>query len=172
MNAKSDPSEEERKGGSGHIGKVTMSMDDKENNHLCVVAYVPPTETHHNNAKDWLKYVLKMVGAGEDYPIREDSNANYAQVCIENDGDKGHFCIKMRDYSRGVLRTRRTSTPSLGKGDLQNLFVEAMLSFPADPQVDPCSSAAASSLFTCTPSPTLTLVPYRVRRGPPSLRPS
>ena len=30
--------------------------------------------------------------------MREDSNDLYAQICIENDGDKGVFCLKMRDY--------------------------------------------------------------------------
>jgi len=52
MNAKSDPSEEERKGGSGHIGKMVMSMAD--DNNMCVVAYVPKDEQAGLSAKDWL----------------------------------------------------------------------------------------------------------------------
>merc|ERR1711907_222642 len=38
MNAKSDPTEEERKGGSGHIGKMIFSAGDPR---LAIVAYVP-----------------------------------------------------------------------------------------------------------------------------------
>merc|ERR1712045_486981 len=38
MNAKSDPTEEERKGGSGHIGKMIFSAGTEQ---LAVVAYVP-----------------------------------------------------------------------------------------------------------------------------------
>merc|ERR1711933_428106 len=38
MNAKSDPTEEERKGGSGRIGKMVFSAGDAR---LAIVAYVP-----------------------------------------------------------------------------------------------------------------------------------
>merc|ERR1719436_1292352 len=38
MNAKSDPTEEERKGGSGHVGKMIFSAGTEQ---LAVVAYVP-----------------------------------------------------------------------------------------------------------------------------------
>merc|ERR1712085_96247 len=38
MNAKSDPTEEERKGGAGHIGKMIFSCGTEQ---LAVVAYVP-----------------------------------------------------------------------------------------------------------------------------------
>merc|ERR1711972_523622 len=38
MNAKSDPTEEERKGGSGNIGKMIFSAGDHQ---LAIVAYVP-----------------------------------------------------------------------------------------------------------------------------------
>merc|ERR1719506_2332849 len=38
MNAKSDPTEEERKGGSGHIGKMIFSAGSAQ---LAILAYVP-----------------------------------------------------------------------------------------------------------------------------------
>merc|ERR1712054_367371 len=38
MNAKSDPTEEERKGGSGHIGKMLFSAGDDQ---LALFAYLP-----------------------------------------------------------------------------------------------------------------------------------
>merc|ERR1711953_1323766 len=43
MNAKSDPSEEERKGGSGRIGKMLISKD-QEDSKLAMVAYCPPAK--------------------------------------------------------------------------------------------------------------------------------
>ena len=49
MNEKSDPTEEERKGGSGHIGKMIISINEE----LCcsMVAYVPPDKTAAISAK-------------------------------------------------------------------------------------------------------------------------
>jgi len=95
MNAKCDPSEEERKGGSGAIGKTVLSMADNDN--LCIVSYVPEKELEECDAKEWLKYILQMCGASGT-ELREDSTAHYAMVCVKNDGDKGIFAIKMRDY--------------------------------------------------------------------------
>lgn len=97
MNAKSDPSEEERKGGSGHIGKTVWSMQESKDdaNNLSIVCYVP--ETEECDAQDWLKDVLEKLGAKGVSP-REDSNGLYAQVCIQNNNDTGVFCIKLRDY--------------------------------------------------------------------------
>jgi len=107
MNAKSDPSEEERKGGAGHIGKVVTSMAD--DNNLCIVAYVPEQEIKNINAKEWLEFVLKTCGAGS-LAVREDSTDHYAMVCVQNDGEKGIFCLKMRDYviqyANGFLKTK------------------------------------------------------------------
>merc|ERR1719181_1946608 len=39
MNAKSDPTEEERKGGSGHVGKMLVSIDETAS--CAMVSYVP-----------------------------------------------------------------------------------------------------------------------------------
>merc|ERR1712097_146715 len=82
-----------------------MSM--AEENNLCVVAYAPNTEGI--SAKDWLRAVLDNCGAGS-VEMREDSTEHYAQVCVENDGDKGVFCLKMRDYviqhANGVLKSK------------------------------------------------------------------
>lgn len=109
MNAKSDPTEEERKGGSGRIGKVVMSM--AEDNNLCVVAYVPKDEQTSLSAKDWLFETMQMCGVPKDLNVpREDSNALYAQMKVTNNGDKGVFCLKLRDYviqhANGILRTK------------------------------------------------------------------
>merc|ERR1712027_67926 len=55
MNAKSDPTEEERKGGSGHIGKMIFSAGAEK---LAVVAYVPEEKRESLDCAEWLKVVL------------------------------------------------------------------------------------------------------------------
>lgn len=111
MNAKCDPSEEERKGGSGAVGKVVMSHNkvdggSSEKNKLCVCAYVPGKESC--SAKDWLQGVLSLLGIKLE--VREDSNQQYAQILIEDDAEKNIFVLKHRDYviqhSNGWLRSK------------------------------------------------------------------
>merc|ERR1719188_2510333 len=55
MNAKSDPTEEERNGGSGHIGKMIFSAGVDQ---LAVVAYVPTDKQKDLSCEEWLKIVL------------------------------------------------------------------------------------------------------------------
>merc|ERR1712187_880799 len=57
MNAKSDPTEEERKGGSGHIGKMIFSAGSEQ---LAVVAYVPEEKAGDLSCVEWLKSVLSL----------------------------------------------------------------------------------------------------------------
>merc|ERR1712007_321158 len=52
MNAKSDPKQEERKGGSGHIGKMIFSAGTSQ---LAILAYVPDTKKGVIDCIDWLK---------------------------------------------------------------------------------------------------------------------
>merc|ERR1711939_228650 len=54
MNAKSDPSEEERKGGSGRIGKMLISKN-QEDTKLALVAYCPPAKHADLKADQWMK---------------------------------------------------------------------------------------------------------------------
>merc|ERR1711862_849351 len=55
MNEKSDPTEEERKGGSGHIGKMIFSAGTEK---LAVCAYVPTEKQNELKCEDWLKAVI------------------------------------------------------------------------------------------------------------------
>merc|ERR1719450_1466849 len=57
MNAKSDPTEEERKGGSGHIGKMIFSAGTDQ---LALAAYVPEAKQKECNCEEWLKAVLAL----------------------------------------------------------------------------------------------------------------
>merc|ERR1712194_758529 len=59
MNEKSDPTEEERKGGSGHIGKMVFSAGVDQ---LAVVAYVPAEKQEDLSCAEWLKTVLGSQG--------------------------------------------------------------------------------------------------------------
>merc|ERR1712151_577206 len=68
MNAKSDPTEEERKGGSGHIGKMVFSAGTEQ---LAIVAYVPAEKQSELSCEEWLTTVLttqggKIVKGGKD----------------------------------------------------------------------------------------------------------
>merc|ERR1711871_433306 len=64
MNAKSDPNEEERKGGSGRIGKMLISKDQNDSK-LALVAYVPPAKQTELLAGRWMQDLLGKLGGGE-----------------------------------------------------------------------------------------------------------
>jgi hypothetical protein len=67
MNAKCDPSEEERKGGAGKIGKTILSMTDAA---ICLVAHVPVESAEACSASEWLTNtvtaILKSGKHGDD----------------------------------------------------------------------------------------------------------
>merc|ERR1712217_679524 len=50
MNAESDPTEEERKGGSGRIGKMLFSAGAEQ---LAIVAYVPEAKQQELSCQEW-----------------------------------------------------------------------------------------------------------------------
>jgi len=92
MNAKSDPSEEERKGGSGKIGKMLISKN-QEDSKLALVAYFPPSKHEELKADQWMKELLAALGGGE----MVFGDAYTAKAVIENDADKGLFVLKLKD---------------------------------------------------------------------------
>merc|ERR1719401_1100104 len=89
MNAKSDPTEEERKGGSGHIGKMIFSAGVEQ---LAVVAYVPEEKQGELSCEEWLKTVLgnfsgELVSGGKDVSCG----------LVKTNADKGVFPLKIRE---------------------------------------------------------------------------
>merc|ERR1712127_59389 len=83
MNAKSDPTEEERKGGSGHIGKMIFSAGAEQ---LAVCAYVPEAKQGDLSCEEWLSAVLASQN-GEVVSKAKD-------VCVgrvKTNSDKGIF---------------------------------------------------------------------------------
>jgi len=89
MNAESDPTEEERKGGSGRIGKMIFSACAE---HLAVLAYVPEALKDSIDAREWLKKVIDTFG-GE---VVEGSTL-LAKGIVKADADKGKFPLKMKE---------------------------------------------------------------------------
>merc|ERR1712013_571976 len=79
MNAKSDPTEEERKGGSGHIGKMIFSAGTE---HLAVVAYVPEAKQAECSCEEWLKTVLGLFNGTV---ISASSSISVGKVAADSD---------------------------------------------------------------------------------------
>jgi len=90
MNAKSDPTEEERKGGSGHIGKMIFSAGPER---LAIAAYVPEAKQGELNCKEWLEKVLSMFPGGKIEVEGKDVCSGF----IPTDGDNNIFPLKIRE---------------------------------------------------------------------------
>eukprot|EP00405_Crypthecodinium_cohnii_P011955 CAMPEP_0206442900 /NCGR_PEP_ID=MMETSP0324_2-20121206/14077_1 /ASSEMBLY_ACC=CAM_ASM_000836 /TAXON_ID=2866 /ORGANISM="Crypthecodinium cohnii, Strain Seligo" /LENGTH=315 /DNA_ID=CAMNT_0053910791 /DNA_START=79 /DNA_END=1026 /DNA_ORIENTATION=+ len=90
MNAKSDPTEEERKGGSGHIGKMVFSAGIEQ---LAIVAYVPEDKREALSCQEWLQKVVSMFPGGKVV----DGAADISTGVIPTDSDKGVFPLKIRE---------------------------------------------------------------------------
>merc|ERR1712216_976550 len=94
MNEKSDPTEEERKGGSGRIGKMLISTD-QANTKVAMVAYVPPAKHGELKADQWMKDIIAALGGSESDFLFGD--AFTARAEIKNDPDKSLFVLKIKD---------------------------------------------------------------------------
>merc|ERR1712150_27093 len=89
MNAESDPAEEERKGGSGNIGKMIFSAGEE---HLAVLAYTPEAKLDQICCEDWLKAVLSTQG-GEVLSVTK----TLCMGRVKTDKDKNVFPLKIRE---------------------------------------------------------------------------
>lgn len=94
MNEKSDPTEEERKGGSGRIGKMIISTD-QESTKLALVAYVPPSKHGKLKADKWMKDIIAEVAPGGGEISFGD--AYTAKAVIANNPEKDVFILKVKD---------------------------------------------------------------------------
>jgi len=120
MNAKSDPSEEERKGGAGKLGKMIFSCSADK---LAIVAYCPKDQSDDfeksegkegSCATQWLKKVLATIlgseeqatlmhkeGRAEVKNFEGISEHNWASVSVVPSADekenKNLFPMKIRD---------------------------------------------------------------------------
>merc|ERR1712107_736492 len=89
MNAKSDPTEGERKGGSGHIGKMIFSAGVEQ---LAIVAYVPEAKQKEPSCEEWLQTVLNNF-SGTILSKAKD----LCTGIVKTDSDKGVFPLKIRE---------------------------------------------------------------------------
>merc|ERR1719189_1548489 len=89
MNAESDPTQEERKGGSGGIGKMIFSAGTEQ---LAVVAYVPEAKQGELDCAEWLKAVLGSQN-GEVKKTGKDISSGV----VKANADKGIFPLKIRE---------------------------------------------------------------------------
>merc|ERR1712190_193093 len=89
MNAESDPTEEERKGGSGKIGKMIFSAGVDQ---LALIAYVPKEKQELLNCEEWIRAVLVEQG-GEVVSTGKD----LCSGVVKTNSDKGVFPLKIRE---------------------------------------------------------------------------
>jgi phenylpyruvate tautomerase PptA (4-oxalocrotonate tautomerase family) len=101
MNADPDPEAEDRKGCSGHVGKMIFSAGPKQ---LAMVAYVPKPESNKSASKvdvvAWMETVAKAVGGkvtNKKAPAESPHGGHVAEAMVESDPDKGKFAIKDKD---------------------------------------------------------------------------
>eukprot|EP00811_Abedinium_folium_P032018 NODE_5253_length_1792_cov_3.533934.p1 GENE.NODE_5253_length_1792_cov_3.533934~~NODE_5253_length_1792_cov_3.533934.p1 ORF type:complete len:526 (-),score=177.18 NODE_5253_length_1792_cov_3.533934:125-1702(-) len=92
MNAEVVPGEEERKGGSGKIGKMIFSAGTDQ---LAIVAYVPVDKKAEVDATEWMRKVVALHG-GE---LASGCSDVYARGFVKADGNKGKFPLKMKEPS-------------------------------------------------------------------------
>lgn len=119
MNEKSDPAEEERKGGSGHIGKMVFSAGIEQ---LAVCAYVPEEKQAELSCEEWLETVLKLYPG---YKMISKSKS-LCTGCIPTNSDKGIFPLKIRESlileANNFLRKKQLFPEDNGDDDDEMVF--------------------------------------------------
>lgn len=119
MNEKSDPAEEERKGGSGHVGKMVFSAGIEQ---LAIVAYVPEEKQGELSSEEWLQKVVSMYGGGQVVTATKE----LAQGFIPANSDKGVFPLKIREglilEANNFLRAKGLFPEDNGDDDDEMIF--------------------------------------------------
>ena len=91
-NKEVEPDAEERKGGSGHIGKAFFSAGNKS---LAIVTYVPPPLIEKVRADEWMAHIAGAVGA----EVEGYASQGYCRAVMRADPDSGKFSIKEKDVA-------------------------------------------------------------------------
>merc|ERR1719198_672686 len=99
MNAEADPdNSEERKGCSGHVGKMVFSAGARQ---LAIVAFVPLNKLDKVPIKEWTAHVAAAVQGevmGEPTEAVAPGNDGFVlSATAAADADKGKFPIKDKD---------------------------------------------------------------------------
>merc|ERR1719428_2608863 len=118
MNEKSNPAEEERKGGSGHVGKMLFSAGVEQ---LAICAYVPEAKQGELSCEEWLKAVIALF-QGEMLTVGKD-------ICtarILANSDKNIFPLKIREplilEANNFLRKKGLFPEDNGDSDDEMVF--------------------------------------------------
>jgi glutathione S-transferase len=119
MNAESDPTEEERKGGSGKIGKMVFSAGTTQ---LAIVAYVPKDKQGELKCEEWLQKVVSQQPGGKVTQKAKDVCAGF----IPANADKGIFPLKIREplilEANNFLRAKGLFPEDMGDSDDEFVF--------------------------------------------------
>jgi len=112
MNADPDPEAEDRKGCSGHVGKMIFSAGTAQ---LAIVAYVPKNESNKSAEKvdvtKWIESVCTAVGgkvtsakvpAPDSFTTADGTFPSphggfFAEAVVVSDPEKGKFALKDKD---------------------------------------------------------------------------
>ncbi|GHP08052.1 hypothetical protein PPROV_000679400 [Pycnococcus provasolii] len=116
MNEVPDPDGEERRGGSGHVGKMIFSAGTEA---MSMVAYVPKDKQDRINATEWLKSVCGDAGVKGE--LQAGGDAGLATAVAKANPDAGMFTIKMKDaamaHGFSYLRERGCFPEDTGDDD-------------------------------------------------------
>ncbi|GHP05698.1 hypothetical protein PPROV_000444800 [Pycnococcus provasolii] len=116
MNEVPDPDGEERRGGSGHVGKMLFSAGTEA---MSMVAYVPKDKQNRINATEWLKSVCGDAGVKGE--LQAGGDAGLATAIAKANPDAGMFTIKMKDaamaHGFSYLRERGCFPEDTGDDD-------------------------------------------------------
>lgn len=118
MNTESDPTEEERKGGSGKIGKMVFSAGNEQ---LAIVAYVPEDKQAELSCEEWLNKVLAMYSG-----TQKSTAKDYCTGVIATNADKNIFPLKIREglilEANNFLRKKGLFPEDNGDSDDEFIF--------------------------------------------------
>jgi len=89
MNNQPIPGDEERKGCSGHIGKMIFSAGTDQ---LAVAAYVPEDKQGELVCEEWLKATLALFGGKVETTAKDVCTGS-----VKTDGNKNIFPLKIRE---------------------------------------------------------------------------
>ena len=97
MNAQPDPDAEDRKGCSGHVGKMVFSAGVEQ---LAIVSYVPADKLEKVDVTEWTDHVVAAVGGTVTKAATDAVSPNGGKVmeaAVKADKDKGKFPLKDKD---------------------------------------------------------------------------
>ena len=127
MNADPDPEAEDRKGCSGHVGKMIFSASAEQ---LAIITYVPESSASKVDAKAWMREVLSAVGGQVMMAPPEKAVSPEGGICIVGaiaaDPEKGKYAIKDKDTAMAAafshLRAKGAFPEDEGDSDDEPCF--------------------------------------------------